>query len=316
MQSAKNYKVETVIILSLIGCLIVLFFSGCGGRSKSLLSQYEERNIVKDTRGNQYNIVFESKFPKGYGCDIVIHRSIDEGKTWGKVGFISPPTETYSAWGGSFAIDEENNLYLSWTASSIRAETQADLTRQFKAIFCSWSYDGGKSWSTPVIVNNKESAGHYPVIFVDSQGGIYISWSSSELHKGDIIYVNTSQDGGKTWGEPYQMRAGNDLRFSEDKEGKIYLIYVGGRRQNIIYLSCSQDQGRTWHTETTGELPMIVKEPYASHVGNSIYLIFQGAIPSLVHLIPEKSLDYQIYCLKSDDRGRSWSKMTKLEKKE
>ena len=308
MELLKKFK-EAAIILSLIGCLIVLLFSGCDGRSKSLLTQYEERNVIKDSQGNQYKIVFESKFPKGYGCDIVIYKSGDEGKTWEKAGFISPPTETYSAWGGSLAIDKKNNLYLSWSASSIRAETQADLARQFKAIFCSWSYDGGKSWSTPVIVNNKENTGLHPVIFVDSQGIIYISWKS-----GDIILLTPLKMVGKTWGKPYQMRAGNDPCFSEDKEGIIYLTYVGGKKQNIIYLSYSPDQGRTWHTETTGELPLMVKEPYVSHVGNSIYLIFQGAVPTVAHLIPGTTLDYQIYYLESDDRGKSWSKMIKLKR--
>lgn len=69
---------------------------------------------------------------------------------------------------------------------------------------------------------------------------------------------------------------------------------------------------------------MVIKDPYITFRGRSIYLIFQGAkptisnlfgsIPTVSNLIPDLKVHYEIYSLRSGNRGKSWSKMTRLKK--
>ncbi len=292
MELLEKYKIETVIALSLIGCLLVLFFSGCSGKSESFLTQYEERNLVKDSEGNQYKIVYKSKFPQGYGCFIFFYNSSDKGKTWAKLSTIKIPFDylTYVIEESDLCISSNDILYFVCARGNV--------------IF-SKSVDRGKIWSETNVVYGRKGIWH-PIIFVDSQDIIYILC-------GEMLF--TSDDDGETWAGPDEMRTGNEPFFSEGENGIIYLSYVTGKRQNIIFLSYSKDRGKSWHTETTGELPMMVKGPYAIVEGSIIYLVFQGAMPTVSHLIPGTKLNYQIYYLKSNDRGKIWGKMIKLKKK-
>ena len=292
MELLKNFKIKTVIGLSLIGCSLGFFLSGCGGKSDFLLSQYGERNLVKDSEGNQYKIVYKSKFPHGYGCSIFLYKSFDKGKTWSKLSTVKIPDDylTY--------VIEESDLCISSN------DTFYFVCARSKVIF-SKSVDKGKTWSKAKVVYDRKGIWQ-PVIFVDSQDVIYILC-------GSMLF--TSYDGGETWIEPKAIRSGNDPFFCEGEKGIIYLTYVTGKRQNIIFLSYSKDRGKSWHTETTGELPVMVKEPYITFAGRSIYLIFQGVRPTISHLIPGSKLDYHVYYLKSDDEGKSWSKMTRLKEK-
>jgi len=292
MELRKIFKVKTVIGLILMGYSLVLSLSGCGGKSDFLLSEYRKRNLVKDSRGNQYKIVYKSKFPHGYGCYIFLYRSLDKGKTWAKLSTVQIPDdyETYFVEESDLCIGSNDTFYF--------------VCARGKIIF-SKSVDKGKTWSRAKVVYDREGIWQ-PTIFVDSQGVIYILC-------GSMLF--TSYDGGKTWTGPKAIRSGNDPFFCEGEKGVIYLTYVRGKRQNIIFLSYSKDRGKSWHTETTGELPLMVKEPYISLEGKSIYLIFQGARPTISHLIPGSKLDYHVYYLKSNNGGKSWGKMIRLKEK-
>ena len=290
MELLKKSRIEaTAIALIIIGCLLFLFFSGCRSKSELLLNLYEEKNVVKDSEGNQYKIIYKSKFPHGYGCFIFLYKSSDKGKTWAKLSTVQIPDDylTY--------LVEESNLYISSN------DIFYFVCARGNVIF-SKSTDRGKTWSETNVVYDREGIWH-PIIFVDSQGVIYILC-------GKLLF--TSDDGGMMWAQQDIKRSGKDPFFSEGENGIIYLTYVTGKRQNIIFLSYSKDKGKTWHTETTGELPVMIREPYITFVGRSIYLVFQGARPTISDLIPGSKLDYKIFYLKSNDRGKNWSKMTKL----
>lgn len=292
MELLKKFKIEASITFSLMGCLLVMFFSSCGSKSELFLNQYEERNVVRDSEGNQYRIVYKNKFPHGYGCFIFLYNSFDKGKSWTELSAIKIPPDylTHVIEESDLSINSNDVLYFVCARGNV--------------IF-SKSVDRGKTWSETNVVYDRKGIWQ-PIIFVDSQDVIYLLCDKM---------LFTSNDSGETWAEPDEIRSGNDHFFSEGAEGIIYLTSVSGKRRNIIYLSYSKDKGENWHTETTGELPMMIKEPYATSVGSIIYLIFQGAMPTVSDIFSGSKLDYQVYYLKSGDGGKSWGKTTKLKGK-
>lgn len=297
----------------LLGLVVAFIFCGFGwfGRKREkpprILKQYEQQRVVKDSKGNLYQL------PDLYGGEKVpVMRSSDDGKSWVTVGSARTYL-TYSAWGSSLIIDREDNLYLSWSGVSMKAHTQEDLLYRFKAIFFSKSTDGGKNWGEQIVVNNKEAAGMHPVIFTDSRKYIYMCWYK-QLRRG-MMYFSFSSDGGKNWSEVEELRSGEDAIFSEDSNGVVYLTYVGGEKKNIIFISYSKDGGKNWHTETTGELPVLVKEPYATRFGNTIYLIFRAWVPNIFEVMPDTKLTFNLYYVTSKDEGKTWSQMIKIEEK-
>lgn len=293
------------LAVAFIFCGFGLFGRKKGKPPTELLEQYEQRKVVRDSKGNLYQVAGL------YGGEsIPVIRSSDGGKSWLRVGSARTYL-TYSAWGSGLAIDKEDNLYLSWSGTSIKARTQEHLLHRFQAIFFSKSTDGGKNWGEQIIVNNKETAGMYPVIFVDSRKRIYICWYKKLLR--GMMYFSLSSDGGKNWSKVEELRSGEDAIFSEDSNGVVYLTYVGGKKKNIIFISYSKDGGKNWHTETTGELLVLVKEPYATSFGNTLYLIFQAWKPNIFEAMPGSNLNFNLHYVTSKDGGKTWSQMIKIE---
>jgi len=298
-------------------CLIAIPFPLCGfswfGRSQEkpldkLIKEYNQRGIVRDTRGNLYKIA-----DRYGGKSIPVLRSSDGGKSWTSRGCVETYL-TYNVWGSALTIDKDDNLYLSWSGDSVEAHRQEELQYRFKAIFFSSSTDGGKRWKKQLIVNNKETAGMNPVIFVDSKKNIYLCWYGKPLQQ--MVYLTSSSDGGGSWRKIEDLRSGEDACFSEDSDGTVYLTYAGGEKKNIIFISYTQDGGESWHTVTPGELPVIVKDPYATRFDNTIYLIFHAWIPSILEAMPHApEPTYQLYYLRSEDGGERWSKLIKVKKR-
>ncbi|RLG31612.1 hypothetical protein DRN98_06445 [Methanosarcinales archaeon] len=307
MEWLKNSKIKAVVGLSLIGYLLGFFFSGCGGKKEVFVSQYKGRSIAKDSRGNQYKIVYKSR--PSYGSDIFVYKSGD-GQNWKEMGRIpSYGYETYEAWGYSLAYDEDKNILGFVCIGTGKGK---------KAVYFTKSLDNGKTWSNPVPINDDIWAQRtYPKIAIKGEN-IFVAWVeesesfSSKKERPSGIYFCSSYDFGESWSENVWVRGGEDFWIEADPEGGVYLAYVGGRNQNIIYLSYSEDKGKTWHTQTTDELPMVVRELYITLAGKSLYLIFQGVRPNVSHLIVGINPDYELYYLKSEDKGKTWSKITRL----
>lgn len=307
----KIFKIKRTIGLILIVGSLVLSLSGCGEKREFFLSQYRGRNLVMDSDGNQYRIAFKTKFPHGYGDEISVYKSTD-GQNWERVSTIPAfGYEVYEVWGYSLVSDGRNTLGFVYIGTG----------KGKKAVYFTKSLDNGNTWTKPVPVNDDIRAQrNYPEIAIREKN-IFVAWL--EESEGSVfgegrpsgIYFCSSDDGGENWSEDVRLREGEDISIKVGPDGGIWLVYVGGKRQNIIYLSYSKDNGKNWYSETTGELPVMVKDPYIAFAGRSIYLIFQGARPNISHLIPGSKLDYYVYYLKSDDEGRRWSKMIKIEGK-
>jgi hypothetical protein len=72
------------------------------------------------------------------------------------------------------------------------------------AVAVNRSTDGGKTWSKPVSVTGNVDSSDKSWIVCDTwsgspyYGNCYVEWD--DPYQGDLIYMNTSTDGGKTWG--------------------------------------------------------------------------------------------------------------------
>ena len=299
----KNFRIKRPVGLILIGYLLVLSFSGCTKKNDFLLPQYRERNLVRDSKGNQYKVVYKSKFPHSYGCDIFIYRSAD-GQNWKRVGMVPVSGyEVYEAWGYSLTSGDKNDLALVYVGTG----------KGKKAIYFTKSTDNGNTWTKPIPINDDVRAERsYPEIIMEGRN-IFVAWLEESESRFPGIYFCSSDDGGENWSKDIYIRKGEDIFFKIGPDGRIWLTYVGGERKNIIYLSYSLDNGKRWHTETTGELPLMVKEPYLTFKGKCLYLIFQGASPT--SLLLSSRLNYRIYYLKSPDEGKTWSEIIKIKEK-
>jgi photosystem II stability/assembly factor-like uncharacterized protein len=304
-----NGKFLTLLLIVAIALLLYVFkWTGREeGALTKVIEEYKQQNIVKDTTGNLYKIA-----ERYGGKGVPILRSSDAGKSWKTIGSVETHL-TYSAWGSALTIDEEDTLYLSWSGDSVPVETltQENLLSCFKAIFFSKSANGAKTWQKQVILNNKETAGTHPVIFVDSKKNVYVCWYE-ELFGGMISFAFFS-DEGKNWKEAESLRSGEDVCFSEDSNGIVYLTYAGGENKNLPFITLTEDGGKTWSTVTPGELRVLVKEPYTTSIDGTMYLIFQAWKPNIFEAMPRSGEPiYELYYFTSKDKGKTWGKMQRV----
>lgn len=141
-----------------------------------------------------------------YAGHVYVNYSDDQGKSFSAARVVNQSAEKISARGENrpkIQLDEKGNIYISWTTP---------LKKRFTGnIKFSYSEDGGKSFSEPVIVNNnRDITGHrFDALGVNKQGEIYIAWLDkrdrlaasikSQNYHGAAVYFTWSDDAGKTF---------------------------------------------------------------------------------------------------------------------
>lgn len=107
------------------------------------------------------------------------------------------------------------NIYLVWTANGINSVKGDGMD-----IYLSKSNDNGKTWSTPIVVNDDEKgkkvSQYYPSITVNNKGVVIICWYDRREDSTDYkahYYMTASFDGGKTFINNYRI-TGLETNFS------------------------------------------------------------------------------------------------------
>ena len=220
-----------------MGYSLVFSFSWWRGKSDFLVSQYRERNLIKDSKGNQYKIVYKSKISQGYRCDIFVYKSTD-GQNWKRVGtFPVSGYEVYEAWGYFLTSGDKNDLALVYVGTG----------KGKKAVYFTKFTDNGNTWTKPIPINDSIRAERsYPEIAMEGRN-VFVAWLEESESRPSGIYFCNSDDDGENWSKDTYIRKGEDLSFRVGPDGRIWLTYVGGKRKNIIYLSYSLDKGKRWH---------------------------------------------------------------------
>jgi Neuraminidase (sialidase) len=200
---------------------------------------------------------------------IVAQTSADGGKTWtgGSSIGLNFDKDQDKEW--AVADLKNNNLYITWTEfDRYNSKEPGDSTR----ILFSRSSDGGKSWNTPVRINqfsgnclDDDMTVEGAVPAVGANGEIFVAWSFD-----DKIYFDRSENGGRTWQEqdvviaqqpkgwsievPGAGRANGfpvtTADVSESKyKGTVYVNWSdqrNGTDDTDIWIAKSKDGGRTW----------------------------------------------------------------------
>jgi hypothetical protein len=134
----------------------------------------------------------------GGGADLGFSTSIDAGITWTH-GFLPGLTDNYK--GGSFTAASDAAVaydakHGQWLISSLPI-----IDNNGQAVGISRS-PGGMHWGKVILVDNSGSDDKEWVICDNTKtsphyGNCYVEWDEPGL--GDVIFMSTSTDGGKTW---------------------------------------------------------------------------------------------------------------------
>jgi hypothetical protein len=147
------------------------------------------------------------------------------------------------------AADDQGHLYIAW----------ADNRDGEYGIYLVASTDHGRTWTKETrldVGKSKLSRASLPTLAADSAGRVYVVWQDSR-HGGWDIYLNMSEDFGKTWhtqgvrlnaGPPGEAEA-RLPQIALNRQGTIAAVWQedrGDDQQEGIYLTWSTDFGKTW----------------------------------------------------------------------
>ena len=197
--------------------------------------------VAFDTQGNVYYsfivVFFNRTFAAIQGTEMAVAKSFDGGKSWPQVTFFN-----FNSGSGKFndkpliAVDTNPNspfrdsVYVAWDNASLNAgKSSANDDLLFAR-----STDGGKTFSSPVALNNptggpREVIGASP--FVGPNGEVYVAWHDIQQN---ILMVNRSFDGGATFGQQ-QAIAATTVAFDD-------AIPAMASRHALLYPACDADR--------------------------------------------------------------------------
>jgi hypothetical protein len=259
---------------------------------------YRTRRTARSPEGALYRL-------EGYD----LFRSVNDGKSWNRLGTL--PARGYPVWGTSLACGAEGVLFFVHVGTG----------KGKKAVYISMSSDEGATWTNPSTVNDEDWAQRTDPTVVARGSDVFVAWEERSQRgpaggeRPGGIYVTHSENGGLDWGQDIWMREGEDCWISVGDDGTVYLTYIGGERHDILYVSYSEDNGTTWRSVATKEIRMVINEPCVVAAAGKLHIFFRGARPTFAHLSPGTKLDYQVYCIMSEDKGSTWSSITEVGKK-
>jgi hypothetical protein len=197
----------------------------------------------------------QGRFFNGGASDIGFATSLDGGATW-TPGSL-PSTTVYASPAGPFdSVSDPAVAYdakhAEWLASSLPIFFSATLT---PAVLVNRSSDG-IHWSAPVSVTPIVNSNDKDWITCDDSpgspfyGNCYVEWDDPSA--GDLIHMNTSSDGGVTWG-PILNTADNATGLGGQQlvqpNGTV-IVPIGDANLSNILAFVSNNGGTSWGSST------------------------------------------------------------------
>ena len=208
-------------------------------------------------------------------ADVMLRRFDGAGQPLGDPIRVNPQAGQATAWRGdppTVAVATDGTLYVGWTA---RVESS---TGNPADICLSASRDGGKSFGTPVKVNDDQKPAVHGMhsLAISDDGRVYVAWldernvapapmkdmkmdansSGRHMESNREVFIASSVDGGRTFSQ--NQRVATDVcpccktSLAVAKDGRIYLswrqVLAGDYRH--IAVSSSSDQGKTFAKAT------------------------------------------------------------------
>ena len=233
--------------------------------------------------------------------NIVIRKSSDNGKTWGKIEKIIDYPLGQSASDPSMILDKQTNtIFLFYN--------YMDLDNQKDIYYLKYisSNDNGKSWSKPVDITNQISKENWKndFKFITSGRGIQTKKGTLlhclvNLQKGTHVFG--SNDNGKTWFiTETPTSPGDESKIVELNDGS-WMVNSRVNKLGYRYSHVSNDDGKTWISK---------KEESIIDPGcNGSLIRYSHGEKNLLLLtnINNKKERKEIVLRYSIDEGRSWS---------
>jgi len=113
----------------------------------------------------------------------------------------------------------------------------------------------GAVWGSPIQINDEGSARQtYPALAMGSMGRLHAAWADSrhDVDK-DALYVNTSLDGGATWGTEVRVDDDHPIDVFPDYPAigatdalTVHVVWASVQTRGEIYYDRSGDGAQTW----------------------------------------------------------------------
>ena len=179
------------------------------------------------------------------------------------------------------------------------------------------SEDNGRTWSTPISVNDDSTFGshNFHALHAMSDGSLYVAWLDGRLGK-STVYVTRSRDGGRTWSANQRVGAGEACpccrtSIAAASDGTVYLAWRAVLPGNVrdIVIARSTDGGVTWSTPVRAHADEWVFDG-CPHAGPSMQVDGAGRVHIAWWTGREGAAG--AYYARSDDGARTFSEPVAL----
>lgn len=265
--------------------------------------------MTMDSRGVMHLIYTQNVYSDDCRiCFNVFHRSSgDGGNTW------TPPVNISATRAGSakpqIIVDRNDNLHVVWESGPTGGTLGG--VREPTNVMYSASYDGGKTWTTPLEFTSSalDAQAKNPAIAEDGDGQLLVVWRGVPE---EVVYSQISRDSGKSWSAPQPIPqvftsasvygGGLDTySLASDSAGNVHLVLVGvaDPAQPVLSVLHVVWNGQAWSgptpivTYANGDVPEWPR--IAVGLGNQLHVVWFTRDRENVFRSESPTADYRVW---------------------
>ncbi len=269
----------------------------------------EHRPKIKISDAGLIFLSWTKKLDKRFTGDIRFSRSVNGGKNFTVPVTVNDNREIISHRFDALGINKKGDIYISWLDKRDKQKADRE-NREYNgaAVYFSASFNGGKSFTeNKKIADNSCECCRMAMDF-DQQDLPVISWRhiyGDNIRDHSIVNFKNKMEVGK----PYRLSYDNwkikgcphhGPSISIDKHNVYHAVWFNNaeKRHGIFYAN-SHDKGKTFNsTLQIGNYANKASHADILAVNERVYIVWQEYVQSR----------YQMFMLKSVDKGNSWSK--------
>jgi hypothetical protein len=168
--------------------------------------------------------------------NIVMQKSTDSGRRWGRMVHVSPGFPAGGADSAPLLVEPDGRIYVEYQGYHMTSRTKFTMSTAHS--FVTTSADGGTTWPAPVRIGparlsmNDSEWWIDGDISADSAGNLYVTWDT-QVGRHDIGWLSYSTDHGKRWSA---LR-----RVTPDTDNATHIVQVAGGTPGVAYVGWLAD---------------------------------------------------------------------------